>query len=157
MQGRQAVRTVDTDMPTSVSVSRGFLDVRTRGTGFIDITRSVERWLREIGACEGVVTLFVRHTSASLTVQENADPDVQADLLDSLRKLAPENDGYRHTVEGPDDMPAHIKSMLTQVSLSVPVTERALVVGTWQALYLIEHRARPHDRTISLMFIGLHG
>jgi secondary thiamine-phosphate synthase enzyme len=106
------------------------------------------------GSQGGLLTVFVQHTSASLTIQENADPDVQADLLDALAGLAPENAGYRHTVEGPDDMPAHIKALLTQTSLSIPVAAAAPLLGTWQAVYLIEHRTAPHRRDISLMFVG---
>lgn len=100
------------------------------------------------------MTLFIRHTSASLTIQENADPDVLADLLTSLRRLAPADGGWRHTVEGPDDMPAHIKTMLTSVSLQIPVINGALALGTWQAIYLIEHRARPHSREVVMQFMG---
>ena len=100
------------------------------------------------------MTLFIRHTSASLTIQENADPDVLADLLTSLRRLAPADGGWRHTVEGPDDMPAHIKTMLTSVSLQIPVLDGALALGTWQAIYLIEHRARPHSREVVMQFMG---
>ena len=100
------------------------------------------------------MTLFIRHTSASLTIQENADPTVLDDLTTALNRLAPENAGWRHDTEGPDDMPAHIKTMLTATSLQVPVLRGALALGTWQAIYLIEHRARPHRREIVLQFIG---
>jgi secondary thiamine-phosphate synthase enzyme len=106
-------------------------------------------------AREGAVTLFVRHTtSASLTIQENADPTVLVDLTTALDRLAPENAGWRHDTEGPDDMPAHIKTMLTATSLHVPVLRSALALGTWQAVYLVEHRARPHRREVVLQFIG---
>jgi secondary thiamine-phosphate synthase enzyme len=98
--------------------------------------------------------LFIRHTSASLTIQENADPTVLGDLLTALNRAAPENAGWRHDTEGPDDMPAHIKTMLTATSLHVPVLRGALALGTWQAIYLIEHRARPHRREIVLQFTG---
>jgi secondary thiamine-phosphate synthase enzyme len=100
------------------------------------------------------VTLFIRHTSASLTIQENADPTVLVDLTTALNRLAPENAGWRHDTEGPDDMPAHIKTMLTATSLHVPVLRSALALGTWQAVYLVEHRARPHRREVVLQFIG---
>jgi secondary thiamine-phosphate synthase enzyme len=100
------------------------------------------------------VTLFIRHTSASLTIQENADPTVLVDLTTALNRLAPENAGWRHDTEGPDDMPAHIKTMLTATSLHVPVLGRALALGTWQAIYLVEHRARPHRREVVLQFVG---
>ena len=105
-------------------------------------------------AREGAVTLFVRHTSASLTIQENADPTVLADLTTALNRLAPENAGWRHDTEGPDDMPAHIKTMLTATSLQVPVLQGLPALGTWQAIYLVEHRARPHRREVVLQFMG---
>ena len=100
------------------------------------------------------MTLFIRHTSASLTIQENADPTVLIDLATALNRLAPENAGWRHDTEGPDDMPAHIKTMLTATSLHVPVLRGTLGLGTWQAIYLVEHRARPHRREVVLQFIG---
>ena len=109
---------------------------------------------RDAHAREGAVTLFIRHTSASLTIQENADPTVLEDLSTVLTRLAPENGGWRHDTEGPDDMPAHIKTMLTSTSLQIPVLDGELALGTWQAIYLIEHRARPHRREIVLQFIG---
>jgi secondary thiamine-phosphate synthase enzyme len=101
-----------------------------------------------------LLTLFIRHTSASLTIQENADPDVLRDLLDALEGLAPRDVAYAHDVEGPDDMPAHITSMLTSTSLSVPVSAGRMVLGTWQALYLIEHRDAPHSREVVLHYVG---
>ena len=106
------------------------------------------------GAGDGVLLAYLRHTSASLTIQENADPDVQTDLIAALRNLAPEDAGWVHTVEGPDDMPAHVKAMLTGISLHVPVHNGAMALGTWQGLYLVEHRARPHGRTLILQFVG---
>lgn len=136
------------------TVSTATLTVPTRGEGFTDITREVASFLKETGGKSGSVSLFIRHTSASLTVQENADPDVLADLLTSLRRLAPADGGWRHTIEGPDDMPAHIKTMLTSVSLQVPVIGGALALGTWQAIYLLEHRTRPHSREIVMQFMG---
>lgn len=120
----------------------------------VDITRAVRALLHEEGAGDGLVTVFVRHTSASLTIQENADPDVRADLLDALDGLAPADAPYRHTMEGPDDMPAHIKSVLTGVSLAVPVEAGEPLLGTWQGIYLVEHRARPHRREVAVHFIG---
>jgi len=133
---------------------RASLAVQTAGRGMTDITRAVAEFLRQAGAAEGVLTLFIRHTSASLTIQENADPDVQADLLDALDHLAPENFGWRHSSEGPDDMPAHVKAMLSEVSMGVPVAGGRMQLGTWQGIYLIEHRSRPHRREVLACFIG---
>jgi secondary thiamine-phosphate synthase enzyme len=130
------------------------LTIETRGKGFIDITRELARWLDSVAACDGLLTVFVRHTSASLTIQENADPNVQRDLLDALEDLAPEHRAYAHAEEGPDDMPSHIKAMLTAVSIGVPVTDGKMVLGTWQGVFLIEHRAAPHRRQVALNFIG---
>ena len=143
--------------PSTVSASTitsSLLAVQTRGTGFIDITSEVAKFLREAGAREGVVTLFIRHTSASLTIQENADPSVLRDLTTALSRLAPDNAGWVHDTEGPDDMPAHIKTMLTSVSLQIPVLDGDMALGTWQGIYVAEHRARPHRREIVLQFIG---
>jgi secondary thiamine-phosphate synthase enzyme len=130
------------------------LRIATRGPGFRDITREAAAWLAAIGAQEGLLTLFVRHTSASLTIQENADPDVLRDLGDALDRLAPRQHPYRHSIEGPDDMPAHIRAMLTSASLGVPVTGGKAVLGTWQAIYLVEHRDSPHEREIALHYMG---
>jgi secondary thiamine-phosphate synthase enzyme len=130
------------------------LTIETPGAGFTDITRDVKTFLRECEAVDGALTVFLRHTSASLTIQENADPDVQTDLLTALDRLAPQNAGWVHDTEGPDDMPAHIKAMLTGVSLNIPVREGAPVLGTWQGIYLVEHRRAPHRREIVLQFIG---
>jgi secondary thiamine-phosphate synthase enzyme len=130
------------------------ISVATRGPGFTDITREVVAWLASIGAQDGLLTLFVRHTSASLTIQENADPDVLRDLADALDKLAPRGARYRHSMEGADDMPGHIRSMLTAVSLGVPVTGGEAALGVWQAIYLIEHRDHPHTREIALHYLG---
>ena len=130
------------------------MSVQTPGAGFTDLTAEIARFLRDAHAREGTVTLFIRHTSASLTIQENADPTVLEDLSTVLTRLAPENGGWRHDTEGPDDMPAHIKTMLTSTSLQVPVLDGELALGTWQAIYLIEHRARPHRREVVLQFIG---
>jgi secondary thiamine-phosphate synthase enzyme len=130
------------------------LTIETPGRGFTDITRAVASWLSTLAAADGLVTLFIRHTSASLTIQENADPDVLCDLLNALQGFAPRDAGYRHDIEGPDDMPAHITSMLTSTSLSVPVSAGRMLLGTWQAIYLIEHRDRPHSREVVLHYVG---
>jgi secondary thiamine-phosphate synthase enzyme len=133
---------------------RTILSHRTTGPGFTDITGDVAAWLREAAVSDGAVTLFIRHTSASLTIQENADPDVLRDLAIALDLFAPQTRDYHHATEGPDDMPAHIKSMLTSVSITVPVAAGRMMLGTWQALYLIEHRTAPHDRDIIVHYIG---
>ena len=139
------------------TIISSLLTVQTSGRGFIDLTAEVARFVKDAGAPEGAVTLFIRHTSASLTVQENADPTVLDDLTTALDRLAPEDAGWRHDTEGPDDMPAHIKTMLTATSLHLPVLKGELALGTWQAIYLIEHRARPHRREIVLQFAGSRG
>ncbi len=130
------------------------LEVATKGKGFVEITSELARWLESVAALDGLLTLFVSHTSASLTIQENADPNVRRDLADALELLAPEDRDYAHHEEGPDDMPSHIKAMLTSVSIGIPVKEGHMTLGTWQGVYLIEHRARPHRRRIVLCFIG---
>jgi secondary thiamine-phosphate synthase enzyme len=130
------------------------LSVQTSGRGFLDLTGEVAGFVNDAGAREGMVTLFIRHTSASLTIQENADPSVLEDLTTALDRLAPEDAGWSHDTEGPDDMPAHVKTVLTATSLQVPVLDGELALGTWQAIYLIEHRARPHRREIVLQFAG---
>ena len=130
------------------------LRLDTAGAGFTDITVQAANFIEQIGAGEGTLLIFLRHTSASLTIQENADPDVQTDLLSALDRLAPESAPWIHDVEGPDDMPAHVKAMLTGVSLHVPVAAGKLSLGTWQGLYLVEHRRRPHSREVVLQFIG---
>jgi secondary thiamine-phosphate synthase enzyme len=133
------------------------LTVQTSGRGFTDITGEIAQFVKEARAKEGAVTLFIRHTSASLTIQENADPTVLDDLNTALDRLAPEDAGWRHDAEGPDDMPAHVKTMLTATSLHIPVLRGELMLGTWQAVYLIEHRSRPHRREIVLQFAGVSG
>jgi secondary thiamine-phosphate synthase enzyme len=143
--------------PTTVSASviaSSLLTVQTAGRGFVDLTAEIAQFLDESEAVEGQVTVFVRHTSASLTIQENADPTVLADLTAALDHLAPENAGWSHDTEGPDDMPAHVKTMLTATSLQIPVVKGQLALGTWQAIYLIEHRRRPHVREIVVQFVG---
>lgn len=125
--------------------------VRTRGQGLHEITDLVGRIVQESDLDEGLCTVFIRHTSASLTIQENADPSAKADLEAWLNRLVPENDRlYTHTFEGPDDMPSHIKSILTNVSLSIPVLDGRLALGTWQGIYLWEHRSSAHTREIVL-------
>ena len=130
------------------------LTVPTRGKGFLELTRALSGWLDSFGAGNGLLTVFVSHTSASLTIQENADPNVRCDLLNALEILAPEDRNYVHADEGPDDMPAHIKAMLTSVSLTIPVRDGRLVLGTWQGVFLIEHRTQPHQRNVALNFMG---
>lgn len=141
----------------ATTVASSPLTVETKGAGFTDITRDVTAFLREVSAREGALTVFIRHTSASLTIQENADPDVLVDLMTALNRLAPQGGGWVHDSEGPDDMPGHIRTMLTATSLQVPVLSGAMALGTWQGIYLIEHRARPHRREVVLQFMGAVG
>src|SRR5262245_61570033 len=154
--GTSTGATCERAMP-SLEQTQHILAVATRGPGFTDLTRQVAGWLASIGAQDGLLTLFVRHTSASLTIQENADPDVLRDLSEALERIAPRGARYHHSVEGPDDMPAHMRSMLTATSLGVPVAAGKCVLGTWQAIYLIEHRDRPHTREVVLHFIRTRG
>jgi secondary thiamine-phosphate synthase enzyme len=128
--------------------------VETRGEGFTEITSDVAQFIADANARDGALLLFMRHTSASLVIQENADPDVRTDLTSALDRLAPADAGWIHDVEGPDDMPAHVKTMITGVSLNVPVIDGKLALGTWQGVYVAEHRARPHRREIILQFTG---
>ncbi|MFE1598814.1 secondary thiamine-phosphate synthase enzyme YjbQ [Methylobacterium sp. ID0610] len=132
----------------------GRLTVTTQGPGFTEITADAAAFVRESGLAHGLLTVFCRHTSASLTIQENADPDVRTDLLTALDRLAPRHAAYVHDAEGPDDMPGHIRTMLTDASLAVPVAEGRLVLGTWQGLYLVEHRDRAHRREVILHCLG---
>jgi secondary thiamine-phosphate synthase enzyme len=136
------------------TIATASLNVATSGEGFVDITREASRFLARIGAREGVLLLFIRHTSASLVIQENADPDVRVDLSTALARLAPDDGGWVHDTEGPDDMPAHVKSMLNGVSLHIPVTDGTMALGTWQGIYVAEHRAQPHQREVVLQFLG---
>jgi len=132
------------------------LSVETRGQGLYDITSKVQSFVTDSSVSEGLCTVFVRHTSASLVIQENADTSAKHDLERWIARLVPEGDPfYTHDTEGPDDMPAHVKTMLTQTSLQIPVVKGELALGTWQAIYLIEHRRRPHRREIVLQFIGV--
>jgi secondary thiamine-phosphate synthase enzyme len=132
----------------------GRLGIDTRGQGFTEITDAAARWVVGTGIRHGLVTIFCRHTSASLLIQENADPDVRRDLLTALDRLAPRNVGYIHSTEGPDDMPAHIRTVLSGVSLSIPVVEGRMTLGTWQGIYLAEHRDRPHRRELIFHLTG---
>lgn len=136
------------------TISTATLAVETSGEGFFEITAAAASFLEEIDAQEGLILFFMRHTSASLVIQENADPDVRTDLVTALRRLAPADGPWVHKVEGPDDMPAHVKSMLTGVSLHVPVIAGKLALGTWQGIYVAEHRKRPHRRELILQFVG---
>jgi secondary thiamine-phosphate synthase enzyme len=134
-------------------VPQTILDVRTQGAGLYEITRRVTSWVAGAGVESGLLTLFIRHTSASLLVQENADPSVQADLMAYFERLVPPGDDaamawLTHVFEGPDDMPAHIKAALLPVSLQIPVSQGHLVLGTWQGIYVMEHRSRPHTRSV---------
>lgn len=138
--------------PEIVATAR--LVVDTDGRGFTEITREVVRFVAEAEAKDGALFAFMRHTSASLVIQENADPDVRTDLATALDRLAPVDAGWVHDVEGPDDMPAHVKTMLTGVSLHVPVTDGVLALGTWQGIYVCEHRTKAHRREIVLQFVG---
>lgn len=131
------------------------LRVSTRGKGLYEITGEIAGWLNGTGVHEGLLTAFIQHTSASLTIQENADPDVVHDLNAFFNRLAPEDDRlYRHTVEGPDDMPAHIRAALTLTQVSIPVTSGRMALGTWQGVYVFEHRAVPHQRSVALHLLG---
>ena len=130
------------------------LEIATRGQGLYEFTPTVSEWVRRQDLVTGLLTLFCRHTSASLLIQENADPTVRHDLEAYFARLAPEHGPYEHRFEGPDDMPAHLKTALTQVQLSIPVLDGAPALGTWQGIYLFEHRARPHRREIVLHLIG---
>ena len=150
MAGRLSA--IETVAPERIATAT--LTVETRGAGFTDISREAARFVERCGGKDGALFAYLRHTSASLTIQENADPDVQTDLVTALRRLAPEDAGWVHTVEGPDDMPAHVKAMLTGVSVHIPVQGGTLALGTWQGLYLVEHRARPHRREVILQFVG---
>jgi secondary thiamine-phosphate synthase enzyme len=131
------------------------LSISTRGRGLVEITRDVLNWLKPHMVQAGLLTLFCRHTSAGLLIQENAARDVRADLETFFDHLAPEDDSrYRHADEGPDDMPAHIRAALTGVQLSIPIVQEELSLGTWQGIYLFEHRRAPHRRQIALHLIG---
>jgi secondary thiamine-phosphate synthase enzyme len=134
------------------------LRIATRGRGLVELTPQVRAWIGSSGIDDGLLTLFVRHTSASLLIQENADPDVQADLERFFARLVPDGDPlFEHDAEGPDDMPAHVRAALTQVHLAVPVQDREPTLGTWQGIYLYEHRCRGHAREVVLHLLGEGG
>jgi len=127
------------------------VSVPTRGKGLYDFTRDIQSWLEKQKIRTGLLTVFCRHTSASVVIQENADPDVILDIADYFERIAPENDPhYRHTAEGPDDMPAHLRTALTQTSLTIPVIGGRMALGTWQGIYLFEHRSSAHRRSVVL-------
>jgi secondary thiamine-phosphate synthase enzyme len=132
----------------------GILAIETRGPGFTDVTATIRRFVEETKIATGLLTIFIPHTSASLLIQENADEDVLKDLADAFARFASHEGQYRHTTEGPDDMPAHIRAALTAVSLSIPVAGGIPSLGVWQAIYLFEHRDAPHERQIVLHVIG---
>jgi secondary thiamine-phosphate synthase enzyme len=153
-------RSISRSVPSAVSAGQlvsSLLTAETSGRSFVDLTGEVAQFVDDVGAREGQLTLFIRHTSASLTIQENADPAVLRDLTAALDRLAPEDFGWSHDTEGPDDMPAHVKTMLSATSLQIPVMKSRLMLGTWQAIYLIEHRRRPHRREVVVQFVGTTG
>ena len=152
MSSKSISRTASSSV--SANVVSSMLTVRTPGAGFVDLTGEIAKFVTEIGARVGALTVFIRHTSASLTIQENADPSVLVDLMTVLDRLAPQDFGWTHDTEGPDDMPAHVRTLLTATSLQVPVLSGDMALGTWQAIYLIEHRRRPHVREVVLQFVG---
>ena len=136
-------------------ISHTTLTLSTRGKGLYPFTKQVENWVSKLQMKNGLLTVFIQHTSCSLVIQENADPDVTLDLRDFFERLVPEEgEGYRHTAEGPDDMTSHIRSALTQTSLSIPVIAGKPALGTWQGLYVFEHRAHAHQRQVVLQMIG---
>jgi secondary thiamine-phosphate synthase enzyme len=131
------------------------IHIATHGKGLYEFTREIESWLNSEQPQTGLLTVFCQHTSASLVIQENADPDVVADLSDFFSRLVPEDTRlYRHTAEGPDDMTSHIRSALTNTQLSIPIHKNRLALGTWQGIYLFEHRSRPHRRSVILHLLA---
>jgi secondary thiamine-phosphate synthase enzyme len=156
MTARSMIRSAPKSV-TADTVATSTLTVQTFGAGFVDLTHEAARFLADIFARDGALTLFIRHTLASLTIQENADPSVLVDLMTVLDRMAPQAFPWTHDTEGPDDMPAHVRTMLTATSLHVPVLAGRMALGTWQAIYLIEHRARPHAREVMLQFVGKAG
>jgi secondary thiamine-phosphate synthase enzyme len=131
------------------------IQVATRGKGLYPVNREIEGWVKDRGLATGILTVFIQHTSASLTIQENADPDVVRDIEEFFTRLVPENaPWYRHTAEGPDDMPSHIRSLLTQTQLTIPLLQGKLALGTWQGIYVFEHRAQSHRRSLVLHLAG---
>ena len=150
--GRLEVETLSRGEPLRQVIGR--LVVATSGPGFVEITEPVGRFVEGSGLTFGLATVFCRHTSASLTIQENASADVPRDLATALDRLAPRNAGWRHRDEGPDDMPAHVRTMLTDTSLAIPILDGRLALGTWQGLFLVEHRDAPHRRQV---LVNLNG
>ena len=150
------MQSIPRDVVTFASLRQAMtrITVDTTGRGTQDITSRVDQWLTQVGAADGLLTVFIRHTSASLVVTENTDPDVRHDLVDALDRLAPVNMPYRHDLEGLDDMPAHIKTALTSVSVAVPVVGGRMDFGTWQGLFVVEHRLRGHPRRLTLHYLG---
>jgi secondary thiamine-phosphate synthase enzyme len=138
-----------------VKVHQDELEIRTRGRGLVDVTADVQRVVRDAAITTGLCTVFVQHTSASLVIQENADPSVRRDMERWLDRLAPEGDTYEHDAEGPDDMPAHLRAVVTRTSELVPVARGRLALGTWQAVYLWEHRRAPHTRSLVVHVQGV--
>lgn len=130
------------------------ITIDTRRQGLVDITAPIRRWVDAQAMQSGLLTVFCRHTSASLLIQENAAPEVRTDIEAYFERIAPESNSYLHDDEGPDDMPAHLRTALTQVQLSIPVIDATLALGTWQGIYLFEHRRRPHGRSLALHLIG---
>lgn len=140
---------------STILISHTTITISTLGKGLYPFTRPVADWIAKAGIQNGLLTAFVQHTSCSLVIQENADPDVTLDLRDFFERLVPEDEeGYRHTLEGPDDMTSHIRSALTQTSLSIPIISGRLALGTWQGLYVFEHRSHPHQRRVVLHLMG---
>lgn len=137
-----------------MNVSQQTLEISTRGRGFSDITREVAAFVEQSGVRRGICAIFVQHTSASLLIQENADPRVLKDLAAFMADIVPESRDWEHDDEGPDDMPAHVRTALTHTSESVPIVNGRLALGTWQAIYLWEHRARPHRRAVVVTVVG---
>jgi len=138
-----------------VKQASGFLELRSSGRGLIEITREVRSWLKDQSVSAGLLTVYCTHTSASLLIQENASPEVRSDLEAYFERIAPEDPGrYDHDNEGPDDMPAHLRAALTQVQLTIPVINGKLALGTWQGIYLFEHRRRSHERRLALHVLG---
>jgi secondary thiamine-phosphate synthase enzyme len=152
MSSRAELSPVTETIPQLIATAT--LRVDTPGAGFTEITANAASFIKQLSASEGALLVYLRHTSASLVIQENADADVQADLISALDRLAPEDAPWIHDVEGPDDMPAHVKAMLNGVSLHVPVIKGKLALGTWQGIYLVEHRRKAHSREIVFQFIG---
>ena len=130
------------------------LEIPTNGKGFVEVTGDVAHWVRGQEVACGLLNVFIAHTSASLMIQENADGDVLRDMETFFNRLVPEGGKYRHSMEGPDDMPAHIRSALTETSLNIPIVDGRLGLGTWQGIFLYEHRARPHARRLTLTIVG---